>query len=156
MLKKVNNHLIFEIVTHHLNHYLLVKKMLNIDYESHSILLTAYIHFLYNTNKNALLDWDQVFESTKDKSNFIQKKKLTIFAIAQILQSPKETIRRKLNMLIKRNLLGFSTSNGVTLGSKFAEKIKPLGAKDMQSLSKMIRSIKDYDALDALIDITKK
>jgi len=104
MVKGIDNELIYFIVSHHINHFLNVKKMAKHDYESHMILSTVYTHFLYQTiTLGKSLSWTEVFDETEteDHKILMKDKKLTIFAVAENLSMPQETVRRKLEKLIE-------------------------------------------------------
>ena len=60
----------------------------------------------------------------------MKDRKLTIFAVADNLSMPQETVRRKLKKLRSRKLLDYSKSDGLSLGKKFKETIEPLGKAD--------------------------
>lgn len=65
MVKGIDNELIYFIVSHHINHFLNVKKMAKHDYESHMILLVVYTHFLYQTiTSGKLLSWTEAFDTS--------------------------------------------------------------------------------------------
>ena len=87
MVKGIDNELIYFIVSHHINHFLNVKKMVKHDYESHMILSVVYTHFLYQTiTSGKSLSWTEVFDETEteDHKILMKDKKLTIFAVAEI------------------------------------------------------------------------
>ena len=142
MVKGIDNELIYFIVSHHVNHFLNVKKMVKHDYESHMILLTVYTHLLYQTiTLGKSLSWTEVFDETEteDHKILMKDKKLTIFAVAENLSMPQETVRRKLEKLIKTKLLNYSKWEGLSLCKKFKETIEPLekiGAEDCLKLYK--------------------
>ena len=52
--KHKENELIYHVLMHHLNHYLEVKKIFKIDYDSQMILLTVYSHLLHQTIKPSM------------------------------------------------------------------------------------------------------
>ena len=142
MVKGIDNKLIYFIVSHHINHFLNVKKMVKHDYESHMILLTVYSHYLYQTiTLGKSLSWTEVFDKTEteDHKRLMKGKKLTIFAVAENLYIPQETVRRKLEKLIKKKLLDYSKSEGLSLGKKFKETIEPLGKIDTEDCLKLYR-----------------
>ena len=142
MVKGIDNELIYFIVSHHINHFLNVKKMVKHDYESHMILLTVYTHFLYQTiNPGKSLSWTEVFDETEteDHKRLLKDKKLTIFAVAENLSMPQETVRRKLEKLIKKKLLEYSKSEGLSLGKKFNETIEPLVKIDIEDCLKLYK-----------------
>ena len=133
----MDNQLIYFIVSHHINHFLNVKKFVKHDYESHMILLTVYTHFLFQTmSKGKSLDWAETFAKTEsdEHKQLMKERKLTIFAVANNLSMPQETVRRKLEKLRSRKLLDYSKSDGLSLGKKFKETIEPLGKVDGQEI----------------------
>ena len=133
MVKNVNSELIYSAINLHINHFLNVKKLVKHDYESHMILLTVYSHFLFETIvKGKSFSWTEVFEKTETEEHktLMKDRKLTIFALANNLSMPQETVRRKLEKLLSRKLLDYSKSDGLSLGKKFKETIEPLGKAD--------------------------
>jgi len=137
VVKFINNELIYSVISHHISHYLNVKKFVKHDFESHMILLTVYMHFLFQTmNKGKSLNWAETFAKTETKEHkqLMKNRKLTIFAVANNLSMPQETVRRKLEKLRSRKLLDYSKSDGLSLGKKFKETIEPLGKVDGQDI----------------------
>ena len=133
MSKFINNELIYSVISHHISHFLNVKKIAKHDYESHMIVLTVYMHFLFQTmSKGKSLDWAETFAKTESDGHkqLMKDRKLTIFAVADNLSMPQETVRRKLKKLCSRKLLDYSKSGGLSLGKKFKETIEPLGKAD--------------------------
>ena len=145
MVKGIDNELIYFIVSHHINHFLNVKKMVKHDYEDHMILLVVYTHFLRQTiTSGKSLSWIEVFDETETEDHKIsmKDKKLTIFAVAENLSMPQETVRRKLEKLIKTKLLDYSKLEGLSLGKKFRETIEPLGKADGKDIFALVEKFK--------------
>ena len=133
MDKFINNEIIYSVISHHISHFLNVKKFVKHDFESHMILLTVYMHFLFQTmSKGKSLDWAETFAKTEsdEHKQLMKERRLTIFAVAVNLSMPQETVRRKLKKLCSRKLLDYSKSGGLSLGKKFKETIEPLGKAD--------------------------
>ena len=80
--------------------------MIGIDYDSFMIISCIGAHYLRN-NTDEGLNWDSVWELTRSKKveQHYNSKKLTIFAVANVMDLPKETVRRKIEALKKRDLL---------------------------------------------------
>ena len=141
MVKFLNNELIYSIISHHISHFLNVKKFVKHDFESHMILLTTYMHFLFQTmSKGKSLNWAETFAKTESDGHkqLMKDRKLTIFAVANNLSMPQETVRRKLEKLCSRQLLDYSKSDGLSLGKKFKETIEPLGKADGQDIFDLV------------------
>ena len=145
MVKSINNELIYSAISHHINHFLNVKKIVKHDYESHMILLTVYSHFIFQTiKKGKSLNWAETFAETEteDHKNLMKDRKLSIFAVATTLSMPQETVRRKLKKLNSRKLLYYSKSEGLSLGKKFKETIEPLGKADGKDIFALFEKFK--------------
>jgi predicted HTH transcriptional regulator len=117
------------------------KAMIGIDYESFMILSVMGAHYLKNNNKLAS-NWDQVWEDIRESKaeEFYSSKKLTIYAVANILSMSRETVRRKIENLKKRKLINHSSKAGLLPTSKSEEVMKPFAAKEIKSLSKFLQS----------------
>ena len=145
MVKSINNELIYSAISHHINHFLNVKKIVKHDYESHMILLTVYSHFIFQTmSKGKSLDWAETFAKTEieEHKQLMKDRKLTIFAVSENLLMPQETVRRKLEKLSNRKLLYYSKSEGLSLGKKFRETIEPLGKADGKDIFALVEKFK--------------
>jgi len=145
VVKSINNELIYSAISHHINHFLNVKKLAKHDYESHMILLTVYSHFLFQTmSKGKSLDWAETFAQTEtaEHKQLMKDKRLTIFAVSENLLMPQETVRRKLEKLSSRKLLYYSKSEGLSLGKKFRETIEPLGKADGKDIFALVEKFK--------------
>ena len=57
------------------------------------------------------------------------KKKLTIFAVAHILNIPKETVRRKIEILKKKKLISYSSKLGLLPTEKIEDIMKPFASR---------------------------
>ena len=146
MVKSINSELIYAAINHHINHYLNVKKLVKHDYESHMILLTVYSHFIFQTiKKGKSLNWAETFAETEteDHKQLMKDRKLSIFAVAENLSMPQETVRRKLEKLSSRKLLYYSKSEGLSLGKNFKEIIEPLGKVDGQEIVRLVKKFKE-------------
>ena len=145
MVKSINNELIYSAISHHINHFLNVKKLVKHDYESHMILLTVYSHFIFQTmSKGKSLDWAETFAETETEEHkqLMKDRKLSIFAVSENLLIPQETVRRKLEKLSSRKLLYYSKSEGLSLGKKFRETIEPLGKADGKDIFALLEKFK--------------
>ena len=145
MVKSINNELIYSAISHHIKHFLNVKKIVKHDYESHMILLTVYSHFIFQTmSKGKSLDWAETFAKTEieEHKQLMKDRKLTIFAVSENLLMPQETVRRKLEKLCSRKLLEYSKSEGLSLGKKFRETIEPVGKADAKDIFALLEKFK--------------
>ena len=112
------------------------------------------INYLKN-NKKLGCNWDDVWEDvrTSKTEEFFSSKKLTIFAVANILNLPKETVRRKIELLKKKKLINHSSKLGLLPTNKTEEIMKPFAAKEIKSLSKFLQSLKKNKSLDDILNL---
>ena len=159
MSKPKENELIYNVLTHHLNHYLEVKKIFKIDYDSQMILLAVYSYFLYQTMNpnlkekgNEGLEWNEFFPTIKNipKNKKKYKIKLSIFSVSQMLAIPKESVRRKVSLLCKKKYLDFSIKDGLTIGDNLESTVRKIAPKDLEMLAKVIQSVNEIGGVQKL------
>ena len=135
---------------HHIDHYTQAKKIFKTDYDSHMITITVFAHFLYGTlnpshekYQQEDLEWGDMYPLIKGLSKSKKKylDKLSLFSISQILDMPKETVRRKVDALCKTKLLDYSAKEGVTVGDNFELLAKKIAPNDLLSIDKAIKAI---------------
>ena len=135
---------------HHIDHYIQAKKIFKTDYDSHMITITVFAHFLYGTlnpshekYQHEDLEWGEMYPLVKGLSKNKKKylDKLSLFSISQILDMPKETVRRKVDALCKTKQLEYSVKDGVTVGDNFELLAKKIAPNDLLSIDKAIKAI---------------
>ena len=150
MVKNKPNEVVYHVLSHHIDHYIQAKKIFKTDYDSHMITITVFAHFLYGTlnpshekYQREDLEWGEMYPLVKGLSKSKKKylDKLSLFSISQILDMPKESVRRKINALCKTNQLGYSVKEGVTIGDNFELLSKKIAPKDLLSIEKAIKAI---------------
>ena len=160
MIKKLPIEVVYHVLSHHIEHYSLVRKIFKIDYDSHMITITVFVHFLYGTlnpshkkYQHEDLDWGEMYPLVKgllkNKKKYVAK--LSLFSISQVLDMPKETVRRKVDALCKKKYLEYSVGDGITMGDNWeslASKIAPL---DLLSLDKAIKVIEKNGGIQKII-----
>ena len=150
MIKKKPNEVVYHVLSHHIDHYIQAKKIFKTDYDSHIITITVFAHFLYGTlnpshekYQQEDLEWGDMYPLVKGLSKSKKKylDKLSLFSISQILDMPKETVRRKVDALCKTKQLGYSVKEGVTVGDNFELLAKKIAPIDLLSIDKAIKAI---------------
>ena len=128
--------------------------MIGIDYDSFMIISCIGGHYLrVNTNEGS--NWDSVWEQLRKKKDekLFSKKKLTIYAVSNIMNLPKETVRRKVEKLRKKKLISYSTKEGLLPTNKIEDIIKPFATKEMNVLAKFLQALKKHKSLDELLNL---
>ena len=130
------------------------RSMIGIDYESFIIISTIGAHYLTHNTKQGS-NWDSVWESTRQKKidEVYSKKKLTIFAVSHILNIPKETVRRKVDILKRKKLISHNTRSGLLPTEKIEEIMKPFAKQELNTLARFLQELKKHKALDQLLNL---
>ena len=130
------------------------RSMIGIDYESFIIISTIGAHYLSHNTKEGS-NWDSVWETTRQKKlgEVYGKKKLTIFAVASILDIPKETVRRKIEILKKKKFISYTTKLGLFPTDKIEDIMKPFAVRELNNLAKFLQALKKHKALDGLLNL---
>ncbi len=148
---------LFHLINFRCRQFRQSRSMIGIDYDSFLICSAIGAHFLKHNTKEGD-SWDAVWEATRTKKmheNY-KDKKLTIFAVSNLLELPKETVRRKVEILKKKKLISHSTKLGLLPTDKIDELIKPFAKKELNDLSKFLRKLKSNKSLDQLLNLKDK
>jgi len=141
-----------------LSFYTRVRENLKIDFETFVILQVVVSHSLYQLNKSGT----KTFAELEDQiTNITQKKlrnnsKLTFASIAEVLQLPRETVRRKVLILTKRNILLSDTVDGIKLGAAYKTIYKEFVSETTLDISSLVKKWRKSGALETLLELDKK
>ena len=156
MIKKVAaySEILYHLINFRTEQFQQLKKMIGIDYDSFMILSVMGSHYLKHNNKLGE-DWDTVWEDIRSSKidELYSEQKLTIYAVANILNLPKETVRRKIELLKKKKLINHSTKQGLLPTNKTEELMKPFAGIELKTLSKFLKSLKKNGTLDAVLNL---
>tara|TARA_X000001036_G_scaffold279656_1_gene259761 strand:+ start:703 stop:1248 length:546 start_codon:yes stop_codon:yes gene_type:complete len=137
--------------------YTRVREKLNVDYESFVIIQVVVSHSLYEINK---LGNKTFAELQEQMTRITQKKntntnKLTFASISEVLQLPRETVRRKVISLSKKEILTFSTYGGIKLGPAYNTIYKDFVSQTTLDLSSLMKKWEKSGALKTLLEFNK-
>ena len=137
--------------------YTRIRENLKMDFESFVILQVVVSHSLYQINKSGSKTFseleDQMTKIAQNKK--IKNTKLTFASIADVLNLPRETVRRKVLGLKKNNILLFNTDSGIRLGPAYKTIYKEFVTQTTLDLSSLLKKWKHMGALDAFFNIGK-
>lgn len=137
-----------------IDYYARVRKNLKLDYDSFMIIQTVVSHSLYSLNKKNGIssykeletEWEKIIS---DKEKILDlfdiykpqktSQKLTLSSICLVSSLPKETVRRKVNQLVKKNLLKNSKKEGILLGSQYKRIFQDFVPITTLEVSKLIK-----------------
>ena len=137
--------------------YTRVRENLKIDFESFVILQVVVSHSLYEINKTGNKTFseleDQMIKITQRKSH--KSNKLTFASISEVLQLPRETVRRKVVGLTNNNILIFNSTNGIKLGPAYKTIYKEFVTQTTLDLSSLLKKWEKTGALNNLLSIDR-
>ena len=156
MTKKVAaySEILYHLINFRTDQFQQLKKMLGIDYDSFMILSVMGSHYLKHNDKLGS-DWEAVWKNLRTSTieEFYIARKLTIYAVANILNLPKETVRRKVEILKKKKLISHSTKMGLLPTNKTEEIMKPFAEIELKTLSKFLKNLKKNNALGEVLNL---
>ena len=156
MIKKIESYseTLFHLINFRCQQFRESRSMIKIDYDSFMIISVIGAHYLKN-NTSEGSDWDTVWENTRSKKieDSYKLQKLTIYALANIVELPKETVRRKVENLKKKRFISHSHKLGLLPTEKIEEIMKPFATKELHALSKFLQALKKHKSLDQLLEL---
>ena len=151
-----------------INYYSRVRMKLEIDYDSFIIIQTVVAQKLYHLKKKQKSNsyqeletlWEimiRKYENTvgaisDSKTNENLFSKLSISSICLVTGLPKETVRRKVNQLAKRNLLKISQKDGVLLGVMYKKIFNNFVPETTLEVSKLLKEWEKIGILKNLLN----
>ena len=135
------------------NLFLRVKKDLKIDYDSFMIIHVVAGNYLYQWNKDHSLSYDELslrFEKIISESSNINR--ITVTSLSMILNIPRETVKRKVLNLIKKQLLFENSDKSIIIGESYKDYFQNFVLKTTTDLSVLIRKWKKKKIIDGLIN----
>tara|TARA_Y100001980_G_C14434892_1_gene222485 strand:- start:188 stop:706 length:519 start_codon:yes stop_codon:yes gene_type:complete len=138
-----------------INFYNRVKKNLNIDFDSFMIMQLVVSDYLYKTNKDGVKNYEDIEkELKKSEEPFIEKRKINIASIAEILNLPRETVRRKVLHLSKIKLLDYK-KNGISIGLGYQTVFNEFVSETIDKMSKLMQKWEADGSLKKLLELKK-
>ena len=135
--------------------YTRVREKLKIDFESFVILQVVVSHSLYQINKTGTKTFSELEDQMTKivQSKKIKNNKLTFASIADVLQLPRETVRRKVLSLNKKDILLSNVNDGIKLGPAYKTIYKEFVAQTTLDLSSLLKKWKKNGALENLLGL---
>jgi len=138
-----------------INFYNRVKNDLKIDFDSFMILQLVVSDSLYEVNKDGAKNYQELKETFEDSSIlFNDKRKVNIASIAEIINLPRETVRRKILNLSKIKLLNYNKS-GISIGEEYQTVFNKFVPETVTNMGKLVRRWKEDGSLNKLLEIKK-
>tara|TARA_B100000287_G_C20671024_1_gene793361 strand:+ start:2237 stop:2782 length:546 start_codon:yes stop_codon:yes gene_type:complete len=136
-----------------LGYYSRVKNTLKIDFESFVILQVVVSHHLYELNKEGTKTFNEVETQIINAKRNKSKNKLTFASVSEVLQLPRETVRRKVLSLNKKEILIFNSENGIKLGPAYKTIYKDFVSQSILDLNILVKKWERSGVLKKLLEL---
>lgn len=135
-----------------INFYKRINQHLDIDFDSFIILQLVVSYNVYFINKSrdkSLKELTFEFEKASQKS-IKNKQKLNVTSISSALNIPRETVKRKVLGLQKKQLLEIGSNKSVYLGKYYTKIFSDFATATTLDLSKLIQRWDKKEGLEKL------
>ena len=148
---------LYEWIMFVISFYSRVRETLKIDFETFIVLQVVVSHSLYQVNKTGSKSYSEIKEHVEELSMVKLKKnlKLTFASISEVIQLPRETVRRKVLELCKKDILTFNSENGIKLGPAYKTIYQEFVSQTTVDMSTLVKKWKHSGALDKLLELDK-
>ena len=140
-----------------INLYLRVQQILKIDFESFMILQIVVGYHVNNLNKTGSSSISQLtfrFEEIVNEK-VIQAPKLTVTSISSALKIPRETVKRKVDALIKEKYLSLDHNKSIILGANYQNVFQAFALETTHDLGKVMTRWSRKGYIDKLMSLIK-
>ena len=150
-----------------IDYYSRVREQLKLDYDSFMIVQTVVSHTLYQMNKKEKKgttyeelenEWEKIFSKESLSLDVFDEyelrkniSRLTISSICLVTSMPKETARRKIITLCKKNLLKITNKDGVLIGSQYKIIFKEFVPQTVLGFSKLLKNWEKTGILNSIL-----
>ena len=138
-----------------MNFYSRVRNTLKIDFDSFMIMQLVVSDCVYKTNKKGVKNINELKIMFKNHTELLKEKKLNIASIADVLNLPRETVRRKIMGLAKKKLLDYSKS-GISIGSEYKTVFNEFVLDTVSNISQLVKKWESNGSLKELLELNKK
>jgi predicted transcriptional regulator len=139
-------------------YYSRIRETLKIDFESFIVLQVVVSHSLYHLNKEGAKKFSEIEKNVEllSMSKLRVNNKLSFASISEVLQLPRETVRRKVLELNKKEIIQINDTSGIRLGPAYKTIYKEFVSKTTVDMSALVKKWKISGALDRLLQMEKK
>ena len=141
-----------------LAYYSRIRENLKIDFETFIILQVVVSHSLYHMNKDGIKKFTEIQKNfdLMSMSNLSKINKLAFASIAEVLQLPRETVRRKVLQLEEKEIVKVDDVSGIILGPAYKVIYKEFVSKTTIDTSTLVKRWKTTGTLERLLQMDEK
>ena len=135
------------------NYYRRVSE-LDLNFDEMMILNTVVSQWLYVVNTQDPKSRDEITKMTDlEIGKHFQDSRLSILSIANILNQPKESVRRRVQKLIDYQLIKKDDAGGLTVSENYTKLIGTFGKQTQKELAKLLKTYDQHDVINPLIEL---
>ena len=135
------------------NYYRRVSE-LDLNFDEMMILNTVVTQWLYVVNTQDPKSRDEITKMTDlEIGKHFQGSRLSILSIANILNQPKESVRRRVQKLIDYQLIKKDDAGGLTVSENYTKLIGTFGKQTQKELAKLLKTYDHHDVINPLIEL---
>ena len=149
---------LYEWIMFIISFYSRVRQTLKIDFETFIILQVVVSHSLYHLNKDGFKKFTEIQKNfdLMSMSNLSKINKLAFASIAEVLQLPRETVRRKVLQLEQKEIVKVDDVSGIILGPAYKTIYKEFVSKTTIDTSTLVKRWNTNGTLERLLQMDKK
>ena len=127
---------------------------LNLNFDEMMTLNTVVTQWLYNVNSKDPKSRQELTDMTDHQigKHFIGSR-LSILSIANILNQPKESVRRRVQKLIDYQLIRKDEYGGLTVSENYTKLIGTFGKQTQKELAKLLKTYDHQGVIHPLIEL---
>ena len=97
---------------------------------------------------------DEITEMTDlEIGKHFQGSRLSVLSISNILNQPKESVRRRVQKLIDYQLIKKDKNGGLTVSENYTKLINTFGKQTQKELAKLLKTYDQHNVINPLIEL---
>lgn len=127
---------------------------LNLNFDEMMTLNTVVSQWLYKVNAQDPKSRQEITAMTGPEiQEQFHGSRLSILSIANILNQPKESVRRRVQKLIDYQLIKKDENGGLTISENYTKIIENFGKQTQKEIAKLLKSFDQNDIIQPLIQL---
>ena len=126
---------------------------LDLNFDEMMTLNTVVTQWLYKINTQDPKSRQEITDMTDiEIGKYFQGSRLSILSIANILNQPKESVRRRVQKLIDYQLIKKDKNGGLTVSENYTKLINTFGKQTQKELAKLLKNYDQHNVIKPLIE----
>ena len=127
---------------------------LDLNFDEMMTLNTVVCQWIYKVNAQDPMSRQEMFDMTGPEiQEHFHGSRLSILSIANILNQPKESVRRRVQKLIDYQLIKKDEHGGLTISEHYTKLIENFSIETQRELAKLLKKFDQHDIINPLIQL---